>query len=198
MDHNLILDMHNTSKTSLIMRTAAALAAAFLSAAALGAQNLQYCGVPVSGTSAEFNSSLRSAGYTRTEGGSFEGPLFGRTVTLTAQRTPVSGTVYALQVTLPETSSWETAKKDYLFLKGKMQERYGGPDDAVEDLGGWEEDSNTFLRLREGEIQWWCLFDAPGGTVMLGIVPSETKATSGYVLVLYEDDRGADLLEKEE
>lgn len=155
--------------------------------------HLTFKGVPIDGTRSEFVQKLKQKGFTLigTEDGAtllkgdfscFKGCLIGVT---TLQKKDL---VNKIAVILPGQETWQLLSKNYFDLKDMLTEKYGKPDDVIEEFQGYfepESDNSKMHAVKMGDCKYITTFKTPKGTIQLTIQHFEYSKDT--VALLYFD-----------
>jgi hypothetical protein len=154
--------------------------------------HLKFKGIPIDGTLNEFVSEMKKSGFLHlgTEDGVaiFEGDFAGFkgcgvAVTTFDNRDLVS----IVRVIFTEQDTWASLISNYLFLIELLTEKYGEPDETVEEfLSSWqpETDEMKMHMLGNDECSYYSSYELKNGTIQIELKGDNNV---GVVLLSYYD-----------
>lgn len=176
----------------------AVLTAALTLPPTLGAQehHILFKGIEVTGKAAAFTDSLKTKGFTLTRNGTADGMFAGSHVTVAAEVTPLSKTVYSVCAQLDARGTWKEVKGDYMSYKNNLADKYGEPSSCEERFTSayHEGDGYEFKAIQLGKCTWASIWDTDRGRITISIV----NGSRGCCLqIIYADKSGSLLNAKE-
>lgn len=157
-------------------------------------EHLSFKGIPIEGSMTAFCQKLKAKGFTQISRDKnvtlLSGDFTGKNVTIGVGAADNGKDVFTVGVFFDTTDSWSTLVDTYEYYKNLYSEKYGQPVQCVEDNPS-QYDSNTslMLELRQGRVEYACIFEAPGGIILISI--EKGKIFDGYVMIKYQDSRNA-------
>lgn len=169
------------------------------------AQNhLKIKGIEINGTLPQFVDSLKMTGFTVEEINStyavLTGPFLGyKNVELIVAATPISGTVYAVNVWFAPYKEWAILKSIYEHCVETIETKYNVKGEAYHNFH-WpykEGDGNEIFALYNNKLEYSTGFTLNEGAAIVMIRKTE-NFKEGQVLISYTDKINSNIWEKEQ
>lgn len=164
-----------------------------------GGQSMAFMGIPMRGNISSFAQQLVNQKGCRIVSRSAEnhsismrGTFTGKDCEIYVFGTPVTDQVWRVTVYLPELSSWNAIKREYLNYKAQFDNKYSLRSSYDFFADPYDEgDGNEVAAIKDDKCHYSAFYDAPGGNVMVKV--------SKYmqVQIAYEDDTNLNLRERE-
>ena len=157
-------------------------------------QHLSFKGVPIDGTLKAYTDAMIKAGFHHK--GTYDGVavLSGdfaghKDCTIGVYTLKNLDVVSFISVLFPDQETWTSLKSEYETLKSMLTEKYGEPEESVEQFTTNVHNYDNFFvmhALEEEKYEWYTNFSTELGTIKLTISEGE-KYSTGRVVLVYMD-----------
>ena len=161
-------------------------------------EHLTFKGVPIDGTLDDFVSNMEKSGFSHLGTNKGSAVLEGDFATYKGCQIYVStlnqiDLVNLIGVIFPKKDTWSNVLGDYTFLKKLLSEKYGEPGNVVEEFRNGDPSSDFLkvIKIGQQEGTYRCVWELDKGSIVLSIIPSDSKRECSSLLV-YSDKINAD------
>ena len=174
------------------------LACLFFAGSLFAQQHLSFKGVPIDGTLKAYTDAMIKAGfhYEGTQDGIavLSGDFAGhKDCTIGVYTLKNLDVVSFITVLFPDQETWTSLKSEYEILKSMLTEKYGEPEESVEQFTTNVHNYDNFFvmqALKDENYEWYTNFSTELGTIKLTISEGEEYSTGRVVLVYMDKANG--------
>lgn len=161
-------------------------------------QHLSFKGVPIDGTLKAYTDAMIKAGFHHK--GTYDGVavLSGdfaghKDCTIGVYTLKNLDVVSFISVLFPDQETWTSLKSEYETLKSMLTEKYGEPEESVEQFTTNVHNYDNFFvmhALKDEKYEWYTNFSTELGSIKLTISEGEEYSTGRVVLVYMDKANG--------